>query len=345
MKPDIINIWGTEYLHCHIFYEISLSLKIPCVFFIQGLLGEIAHYSGADLSIKERIKNVTLRDIYRRQLLINEKKRFEKIAKYEAGILENPINYIYENDWCKSRCVYANPNSRGFLIHLPFENVFARKKKSFENFKSDNPILVCNASGYPLKGLHVVLKALYQLKNKFPTIKLMVPGVNVFCPTTILKRQKYPGYYVYISRLIKQLNLLDNVVFTGYLSPDELSNLVLSSDIFVLSSAIENHASSLKEAMALGMPCVASYVGGVDSYCQDKANVLYYRFGDYKMLAYKIDFLLSNKAQMADLGAKARSSIIDNESNAVDTIYSKFIDCYKKVVFDGQVPGGCSCKN
>lgn len=331
-RPDIVNIFGTEFLHSRIIYELSQELGIPCVFFIQGLLSEISIYSCADLSQKVRRKYITLRDIYRRELLTHESKSFSIEAKNEISVLKNPINYIYENDWCKSVCCFFNKKSKGYKINLPIDfEIFSEQRKKVVVERRD-PILICNASGYPLKGLHIILLSISILKEKYPNIKLIVPGRSMICPTSIIKRQRYPGYYVLISDMIKNLGLENNVEFSGYLSPKELCDKTISADIFVLTSALENHSSSLKEAMILGMPCIASYVGGVDSYCNEGVNVLLYRFGDYKTLAYKIDHLFNDKKLMIDLGCRARKEMLDNPNNNLRNIFHGFIDCYQDII-------------
>ena len=55
--------------------------------------------------------------------------------------------------------------------------------------------------------------------------------------------------------------------------------------VFVLSSSIENHASSLKEAMMVGTPSIATFVGGVPEYVRHGENGFLYRFEEYEIMA------------------------------------------------------------
>lgn len=65
---------------------------------------------------------------------------------------------------------------------------------------------------------------------------------------------------------MEKLKFADNSIeFLGILSEDELKNTLLSSDIYVHTAYIDNSPNALCEAMILGLPCIASYVGGISS--------------------------------------------------------------------------------
>jgi glycosyltransferase involved in cell wall biosynthesis len=64
-------------------------------------------------------------------------------------------------------------------------------------------------------------------------------------------------------------------------------NLLLSN-VFVSPSSIENSPNSICEAQMLGVPIVASFVGGVPDFIPTKNFGLTYRFEDVEMLAQKI---------------------------------------------------------
>lgn len=62
----------------------------------------------------------------------------------------------------------------------------------------------------------------------------------------------------------------------------------LKASVFVCASSIENSSNSISEAQILGVPCVASYVGGTPSLIPNNMCGEMYRYDDDKMLAFLI---------------------------------------------------------
>jgi N-acetyl-alpha-D-glucosaminyl L-malate synthase BshA len=63
--------------------------------------------------------------------------------------------------------------------------------------------------------------------------------------------------------LAKELHVQDRVIFTGQILQDEVPQLTAASDVFVLCSETEGLPRVVREAMACGVPIVASNVGGL----------------------------------------------------------------------------------
>ena len=57
------------------------------------------------------------------------------------------------------------------------------------------------------------------------------------------------------------------------------------ANIFICPSSIENSPNSLGEAQLVGVPCIASYVGGVPSMITNEISGLLYQFDEHEMLA------------------------------------------------------------
>ena len=86
--------------------------------------------------------------------------------------------------------------------------------------------------------------------------------------------------------MIARLGISEHIEFTGMLDEKAMCDRYLKSNLFVCCSAIENSPNSLGEAQLLGMPYVASFVGGVPEIAGMNADVLY-RFEETEMLAKK----------------------------------------------------------
>jgi glycosyltransferase involved in cell wall biosynthesis len=96
------------------------------------------------------------------------------------------------------------------------------------------------------------------------------------------------------------------VEFAGYRADvsDELAN----SDAFVLPSLNENTPMALLEAMAAGLPCICSDVGGVAEIVDDDCGLLM-RAGDAGSLRTAMEKLIADPDLAADLGAAARRRV------------------------------------
>ena len=218
-----------------------------------------------------------------------------------------------------------NPGLGVFRIPLNINDVFFEKEWNVETMEPHT--IICNASGTAYKGLHVLLKALILIKREFPDVKLYVPGGTVIVKG-FKQRQSKPGYWSYVTDMIKKLDLTSNVVFTGYLTPSQLAERLAKTNVFVLCSSVENHSSSLKEALSVGTPSIASQVGGVMEYFEDGKDGYSYRYGEYECLAGYIVHLFNNIKICSDISHNARkkSRVCSN-----DHINSLILSMYEKL--------------
>ena len=128
--------------------------------------------------------------------------------------------------------------------------------------------------------------------------------------------------------VLERINIIDNVSFVGILTPDKYAEIMSKSEIFVSSSAIENHCSALREAMTVGVPCISSKVGGVSDYAKHNENSLLYTYNQPKELAECIIKLFSSTELKLHISQSAKSTIQDMySSNNLDSLF----EIYKKM--------------
>lgn len=104
-----------------------------------------------------------------------------------------------------------------------------------------------------------------------------------------------------IKKLCKEYSIQDNVIFMGL--RDDISKQMVDSDIFVLPSNYEGMPITLIEAMATGLPIIATAVGGVPDMLTSMNGVLIENKCDD--LAKAIELLLNSKEKRSKLGKKA----------------------------------------
>lgn len=328
-KPDLILVWGTEYDigRCAL---IANDKKIPSVIYIQGVMSSIAkNYRGglSDSQIKkmttivEKIRHTSIFDVERIQC---------KKADFEGQSIGLCDGIIVENKWAQSQYLENSPDLKVYKSRLPIKTEFFDYMWRGEDFLKHT--IITTAANYPLKGLHILLKALVLVKKKYPDVQLFVPGPNNIFIDGIKKNILQSGYCKYIRNYIQKNSLTDNVVFTGPLTSSAYAEYMQKCNVFVSASAVENHGSALREAMSVGVPCVSSRVGGLVEYAKHGKNCSLYDYGDVEQLAECIMELFEDKNLRAIYSEAGRATIEDMYSkNSLMTLNEIYVEALKNI--------------
>ena len=324
-QPDIVQLWGTEYQHglC----ALRVMQGIPQVVYIQGVLSEIARYYLAGIDKKVYQKHYTLRNLIKRDSSVNIQRAFFKRAEYEKDILRLAKNVIVENEWCEGIC--SNIIGQGANVYksqLPINSSFMTTKWDLGDIEKYS--VFTNAGGYNIKGHHFLLEAIGIVKEVYPQVKVRIPGSTRLNRHGSKERCKYTDYDHYLNSIIDRFDLTGNVEWMGKMTQMEMARTISRSHVFVMPSAIENHSSSLIEAMCVGIPCVSSFVGGVNDFCVHNKNCLLYRFDDVRSLAHDIISLFSDPARCGHLSEYA---LMMRERRGENRIKDEFRHIYEAV--------------
>ncbi len=316
--PDIIHLHGTEFAHGLAYINACTNHHV--VVSIQGLTSAYYYYYYG-LSNWDILRNITFRDIVKSDSLWRQKKKFQQRGVVEKQIIKSVHHIIGRTSWDKSHVWAINPE-----VNYHFCNETLRKGFYKESWQYDNcephSIFVSQAS-YPIKGLHQLLKAMPLVLKHYPDVKIYVAGTDITRATTFKQKIRLSGYGSYLRNLIKHLHLKDKVQFTGALTEHQMIERYLLSNLFLCPSSIENSPNSLGEAQLLGVPCIASYVGGTADMMQTNERCLY-RFEEIEMLAGKIcnvfaDYSFSKNMQDE---ARERHNAQENAKRLIE-IYSE----------------------
>jgi glycosyltransferase involved in cell wall biosynthesis len=129
--------------------------------------------------------------------------------------------------------------------------------------------------------------------TRVPAAKLIISG-----------RRDDLGYERELRALVTDLDLEDNVEFRFNITEAEKRDLLFSSRVLVLPSAVEGFGIVVLEANACGVPVVAS--SGVPAGAvQQGANGLRYPFGQINALAGALIEVLTNDSLHATLAANS----------------------------------------
>ena len=123
---------------------------------------------------------------------------------------------------------------------------------------------------------------------------------------------------------------LEGVELTGQLSPGALAELCRLSGIFVLPSYGEGQPIALLEAMAAGLPVVATNVGGIPEVVDDGENGLLVPPGSPEKLADSISRLLENPELRSQMGERNRRWML--ETHHADRVGEMVVELYRSIL-------------
>ena len=282
-KPDVVHIHGTEYSHGLAYLDACGSKNV--VISIQGLLTECSVYYRANLSVGAIVRNLTVHDLLVGGVL-RRQKEFERRGGYEREMIGRVDHVIGRTYWDKSLVKSIHPGIHYYSCNETLRPEFYDGIWEYDRC-IPHSIFVSQAS-IPLKGLHILLESLNLVRKEFPDVKVRIAGHDLTRKKSFQDLKRFTGYGRYIRRFLHRNNLTNTVSFLGPLNAEKMREEFLSANVFVLPSSIENSPNSLGEAQLLGVPCIASYVGGVPDMISDKSCGYLYRFEDYRMLACRI---------------------------------------------------------
>lgn len=325
-KPDLVHIHGTEFAHGLAFKNACPDVK--CIVSIQGLVSVCSDVYNANISSKEIIKNITLRDIIKMDNIFQQKEKFRMRGKNEKELIRKADAILGRTTWDYANTIYINEAKKYYTLNETLRSEFYKYEWNINNIEKHS--IFSSQASYPIKGLHYLLKAIAILKNKYPDIKLYIAGQNILENSTLKERMKRTGYAKYLTKLVKKYKLENHVVFTGILNEKQMIERLLKTNVFVLPSAIENSSNSLGEAMLLGMPCVASNTGGTMDMLEHKKEGFLYPYTEPAMCAKYIGTYFEDDGLCKMYGEEAKKVALKRHNRKNNT--KKIIEIYNEII-------------
>ncbi|MGN9196873.1 glycosyltransferase family 4 protein [Blautia massiliensis (ex Liu et al. 2021)] len=324
IDPDCIHIWGSEYNHSYYVTKAARNLsKIECtVLSIQGLVSVYAehYYDGLP---PELIHRRTLKEFFGRRNIAQEKKMMELQGQTEISTFQMLENCIGRTDWDYACAKQMNPQIEyHFCGEILRESFYVNRWKYEE---CDKEVIFFSQAHYPIKGLHIMLRALPIIKEYYPAVVLRIVGNNPQ-KKAIFKRSSYEKY---ICNLIHDNDLSNSIEWLGQLSENEMMLNYKKANVFVCSSSIENSSNSIGEAMLVGTPIVASDVGGIKSFMEhEKEGMLYHSTAVY-MLADNVIRIFNSRSLAIQLGNNAHERA--KKYHCIEDNLQRLIKIYNKL--------------
>lgn len=200
------------------------------------------------------------------------------------------------------------PNGINLARFAPLDpNSRAEARRSL-GVSDEVPLLLFVGNQYRLKGLEFAIRALAEMKTR---AVLLVVGSDTATP---------------FKRLAEKLGVSDRVIFAGRRS--DLPTIYPAADAFVLPTLYETFALVCLEAMASGLPVLASPVGGIEDYVRDGENGFHIK-RDATDIAVKLDRLLNDSTLHARIREQGLATA---ENYAWEKIAKQYLGLFDELI-------------
>ncbi|KQX51980.1 glycosyltransferase family 4 protein [Paenibacillus sp. Root444D2] len=196
----------------------------------------------------------------------------------------------------------------------PIQESQKRELKQTIGYQADDILLFYAAEFNQNKNQQLLLQALASVKDDVPNAKLLLAGEG------LLKEQ--------CQELAKEIGIADRVDFLGF--RNDIDRLLPMCDIAVASSLREGLPVNIMEAMACGLPIIASENRGHRELVQNDHNGWLTAPNDQAAMAEKIKLLAQNKELRVKMGMLGREMVerkyaTQQVLNEKSTIYSLYM--------------------
>lgn len=307
-KPDVIHIFGSELYHG---LAARVAGNIPMVLHIQGLLS-LSIYILLPPGFSRREYIMSGKGLQGKFHHLQYLAYWKRSAYREKAIL-NAVPYVIgRTDWDRQAMAVLNPKAKYYYGGEILRDVFYEaRKRQFPNV----PTITTTISFPTYKGYDVILKVAYILKNELH-LKFQWNVYGNINPDFI---EKHLG--------LRHQDL--NINLCGVASAETLCDALLSSTMYFHSSYIENSPNSVGEAQMVGVPVVASRVGGTDSMVEHGKTGFLYPVTDPYMAVYYIKRLIDNEEENMAIGKKAKEIALVRHDKK--QIVKELLDVYEQI--------------
>lgn len=286
-KYDIVNTHTRFWITSYLGYRFAKKNKIPLIHVEHGSV-----HTQTD-SLLVRIINQIVDHTFGKAIIKN--------AKVKIGVSDAAINFM-EHLGKKGDIKI----SKG--LELRRYNKIKLNPKIKLNLKSNEKVIIGVGRLIYGKGFQDLITAFSRLKDK--NLKLVLVGDG--------------DYKDKLIKLVKELKISEKVIFTGEKKEEEVISCLNLADIFVNPSYSEGLPTTVLEAGAVGLPVIATDVGGTKEIILNNKTGILIKPKDISALTDSISKLLSHK--------KFSETLANNLNNLVKKEYS-----YEEMInkFDG----------
>lgn len=315
IKPDLIHVFGCEWP----FGLVAKYTDIPVVIHIQGAIIPYTNalyppkYNNFTLFFHSGI-NIRIWWKLLREYCYNKNRK-----QMEEEIWRSVGYYMGRTSWDKSLCQTIHPKSKYFHVEEAIRPIFLKQQYQWEGIKNEKLSLVSTGMSF-WKGADVMLKTAYVLKSMGVDFEWKIAGAMDRYNLQVIEEKEHLKFCE------------NNIEILGFTQAEELLNLLCKSSLYIHTAYIENSPNSICEAQLIGIPVVATYVGGIPSLVSNNEDGILVPANDPWQMANEIVNLSVDKMKMETFSKMSqKKALLRHDSN---NIYQQLLHCYKSVLND-----------
>lgn len=246
------------------------------------------------------------------------KTTYDKTLGTLALLFVDKIIALTDNDRNDIIRIGASPGKIEIVPNsIRFENfrTLASDKLFMDKYRLDKFLLYVGRVDWN-KGIEHVIQAMPELRNL--GLKFVIVGEDV-------------GYRSKLDKLIVEMGVGDDVIFTGKISPEMLMSVYAACTMFILPSFYEGLPTVVLEAMAYRKPVIATRTGGTKYVVKDGYNGFLIEYGNPDNIHKVVNEAL--KSDLLAIGENARADVEANYAWEVST--GKIEKIYEELIARG----------
>ena len=271
-KPDVIHVFGSEWCYG----QVACFTNIPVIIHMQG---SIPAYNNAfyppGYSIWDEIifnfVHFQFKKFFSLLLSYNKRRTWQIQEEKTLGIVKN---YMGRTEWDSRLVKLYHPNANYFYCSEALRSTFFTGQINWNPSGNKKMKLITVGCSSFWKGIDTILKTSKLLKERNIQFEWFLVG-NMANKDFLEWKEN-----------IRMEDV--NIKLLGMLNSEILVKYLISSDLYIHTAYIDNSPNSICEAQLLGIPIIATYVGGIPSLIENQKDGLLIPANDPYSLAFEI---------------------------------------------------------
>lgn len=317
--PDVIHVFGTEWP----FGLVAERTGVPVVVHIQGAMLPYDNafypprYNGLTYAAAWAPNVVRWIKYYLTQ------RRNATRVEVERRVWRAVNNYMGRTAWDEAVSAIEHPGRRYFHVDEALRRQFYESPQQWRGIGDTATIrIVTVGAGSMWKGLDMMLKTARLLQQTGVRFEWHLVG-------------RMPNDFRRMVEWKEKARFADSgIEITGMLGADSVAKLLAEATLYVHTSYIDNSPNAVCEAQLMGVPIIATDVGGVSSLVADKEDGLLVPANDPWRMAYAITTLAADNERMSVFSRRARAKAIARHDP--HNIIRDLTHCYETLIADSK---------